>query len=184
VTQHGKEAFNSLWSRLLSCGTGKANEGQDYFLEADFPLPKCPCRGIGASFGGDQSAPTNFILRFLCIGLDNCQILPGLTRLEGVHGHHEGDAWSKFPIQSVPEVIVYGHAGTLGSGDFLITVPLLLIIEWHCGWQSGGLHELSRKYGGQTEVMTAADGLTSDDVRVILEDRNYDVWVGTGSCHP
>jgi signal transduction histidine kinase/ligand-binding sensor domain-containing protein len=44
---------------------------------------------------------------------------------------------------------------------------------------SGGLHGLSRRYGGQTEVMTTADGLASDDVRVLLEDCNHDVWIGT-----
>jgi signal transduction histidine kinase/ligand-binding sensor domain-containing protein len=44
---------------------------------------------------------------------------------------------------------------------------------------SGGLHGLSRKYGSQTEVLTTADGLASDDVRIILEDRNHDVWLGT-----
>jgi len=44
---------------------------------------------------------------------------------------------------------------------------------------SGGLHGLSRKFGSRTEVLTTADGLASDDVRVILEDRNHDVWVGT-----
>jgi len=44
---------------------------------------------------------------------------------------------------------------------------------------SGGLNGLSRRYGNQTELMTAAGGLASDDVRVLLEDSNHDVWIGT-----
>ncbi|WP_158942246.1 two-component regulator propeller domain-containing protein [Granulicella sp. S190] len=44
---------------------------------------------------------------------------------------------------------------------------------------SGGLHGLSRKVGPRTEVLTTADGLASDDVRVILEGSDQDVWVGT-----
>ena len=44
---------------------------------------------------------------------------------------------------------------------------------------SGGLHGLSRKSEGETEILTTADGLASDDVRLIFEDRNHDIWLGT-----
>lgn len=44
---------------------------------------------------------------------------------------------------------------------------------------SGGLHGLSRKLGDRTEILTVTDGLASNDVRVIFEDNNRDVWVGT-----
>jgi signal transduction histidine kinase/ligand-binding sensor domain-containing protein len=44
---------------------------------------------------------------------------------------------------------------------------------------SGGLHGLSRRQGAQTESLTTADGLASNDVRIIFEDANKDVWVGT-----
>jgi signal transduction histidine kinase len=44
---------------------------------------------------------------------------------------------------------------------------------------SGGLHGLSRKLGTRTEVLTVDDGLASNDVRVIFEDKDRDVWVGT-----
>jgi signal transduction histidine kinase/ligand-binding sensor domain-containing protein len=44
---------------------------------------------------------------------------------------------------------------------------------------SGGLHGLSRKLGARAEVMTVDDGLASNDVRVIFEDKDRDVWVGT-----
>jgi signal transduction histidine kinase/ligand-binding sensor domain-containing protein len=44
---------------------------------------------------------------------------------------------------------------------------------------SGGLHGLSRKSGNTIEVLTAADGLASNDVRGLLEDMNGDIWIGT-----
>jgi signal transduction histidine kinase/ligand-binding sensor domain-containing protein len=44
---------------------------------------------------------------------------------------------------------------------------------------SGGLHGLSRKSGDAKETLTVADGLASNDVRMILEDRNGDVWLAT-----
>jgi signal transduction histidine kinase len=44
---------------------------------------------------------------------------------------------------------------------------------------SGGLHGLSRRSDGAVETLTEADGLVSNDVRTILEDRNGDFWLGT-----
>ena len=44
---------------------------------------------------------------------------------------------------------------------------------------SGGLHGLSRKSIEHTEFMTGSDGLASNDVRVLFEDNNHDVWIGT-----
>src|ERR1700722_4480742 len=63
-----------------------------------------------------------------------------------------------------------------GLGNF---VDLMVDHRGALWMASGGLHGLSRRYDDQTEVMTAADGLASDDVRVLLEDRNHDVWIGT-----
>lgn len=44
---------------------------------------------------------------------------------------------------------------------------------------SGGLHGLSRKSGDTIENLTVDDGLASNDVRGLLEDRNGDIWIGT-----
>jgi ligand-binding sensor domain-containing protein len=44
---------------------------------------------------------------------------------------------------------------------------------------SGGLHGLSRNADGVRETFTMTDGLTSNDVRLIFEDRNHDIWLGT-----
>ena len=44
---------------------------------------------------------------------------------------------------------------------------------------SGGLHGVSRKTGDIKESLTTANGLASDDVRLLFEDRSGDVWLGT-----
>jgi signal transduction histidine kinase/ligand-binding sensor domain-containing protein len=63
-----------------------------------------------------------------------------------------------------------------GLGNFVD-----LMVDHHGAlWMaSGGLHGLSRKSEKRIEVLTTADGLASDDVRVILDGSNEDVWVGT-----
>jgi ligand-binding sensor domain-containing protein len=44
---------------------------------------------------------------------------------------------------------------------------------------SGSLHGVSRNVNGVQETFTMADGLTSNDVRLIFEDRSGDIWLGT-----
>ncbi len=63
-----------------------------------------------------------------------------------------------------------------GLGNF---VDIMVDHHGSLWMASGGLHGLSRKLGDRTEVLTVADGLASNDVRVIFEDNNRDVWVGT-----
>ncbi|MDT7812284.1 MAG: hypothetical protein QOJ42_2200, partial [Acidobacteriaceae bacterium] len=56
----------------------------------------------------------------------------------------------------------------------------VMVDSRHRLWMaSGGLHGLSRKSGDVKEVVTAAVGLASNDVRIILEDRDGDFWLGT-----
>jgi len=63
-----------------------------------------------------------------------------------------------------------------GLGNFVS----ILVDSHHNLWlASGGLHGLSRKSGDEKETLTAADGLASNDVRLICEDRNGDFWLGT-----
>ena len=63
-----------------------------------------------------------------------------------------------------------------GLGNF---VSILVDHEKRLWMASGGLHGLSRKSEGETEILTTADGLASNDVRSIFEDRNHDIWLGT-----
>ncbi|HMD19740.1 MAG TPA: two-component regulator propeller domain-containing protein [Alloacidobacterium sp.] len=63
-----------------------------------------------------------------------------------------------------------------GLGNFIS----VMVDSHHRLWMaSGGLHGLSRKTGDENEVLTDANGLASNDVRTILEDRNGDFWLGT-----
>jgi len=76
-----------------------------------------------------------------------------------------------------------------GLGNFVG----ILVDHSHNLWMaSGGLHGLSRETqvraagrGGKDrdktriEILTAKDGIASNDVRVLFEDRSHDVWVGT-----
>jgi signal transduction histidine kinase/ligand-binding sensor domain-containing protein len=63
-----------------------------------------------------------------------------------------------------------------GLGNFVS----VMVDSHHRLWMaSGGLHGLSRKSGDKTGTLTEADGLASNDVRTILEDRNGDFWLGT-----
>ena len=63
-----------------------------------------------------------------------------------------------------------------GLGNF---VSIMVDHHRQLWMASGGLHGLSRKSGDQKEILTAADGLASDDVRTIFEDRSHDIWLGT-----
>ena len=63
-----------------------------------------------------------------------------------------------------------------GLGNFVS----ILVDNQHRLWMaSGGLHGLTRKSGDATETLTQTDGLASNDVRDILEDRNGDFWLAT-----
>jgi len=63
-----------------------------------------------------------------------------------------------------------------GLGNFVS----ITIDSHHRLWMaSGGLHGLSRRSGDLVETLTEDDGLASNDVRSILEDRSGDVWLGT-----
>jgi signal transduction histidine kinase/ligand-binding sensor domain-containing protein len=63
-----------------------------------------------------------------------------------------------------------------GLGNFVS----VMVDSRHQLWMaSGGLHGISRKSADSREVLTTADGLASNDTRLILEDRNHDIWLGT-----
>lgn len=62
-----------------------------------------------------------------------------------------------------------------GLGNF---VGVMVDSHRNLWMASGGLHGLSRKSGNVSETLTEADGLASNDVRTILEDRDGDVWPG------
>ena len=61
-----------------------------------------------------------------------------------------------------------------GLGNF---VNVMVDHQRRLWMASGGLHGVSRKSGDTKETLTAADGLASDDVRVIFEDRSHDIWL-------
>lgn len=63
-----------------------------------------------------------------------------------------------------------------GLGNF---VNVMVDHEGHLWMASGGLHGISRKSSQGTELLTTADGLASDDARILFEDDNHDVWIGT-----
>jgi signal transduction histidine kinase/ligand-binding sensor domain-containing protein len=63
-----------------------------------------------------------------------------------------------------------------GLGNFVS----VLIDSHHRLWMaSGGLHGISRKTGDAIERLTEADGLASNDVRLVLEDNKGDFWLGS-----
>jgi signal transduction histidine kinase/streptogramin lyase len=73
-----------------------------------------------------------------------------------------------------------------GNGFALVANPgetnfVSMMIDSHnrLWMSSGGLHGLSRNDGGHIEVLTESEGLASNDVRTILEDRSGDIWIGT-----
>jgi signal transduction histidine kinase/ligand-binding sensor domain-containing protein len=69
-----------------------------------------------------------------------------------------------------------------GLGNF---VNVLVDHEHHLWMASGGLHGLSRKIDSavtntaRIETLTTEDGIVSNDVRVLFEDRSHDLWIGT-----
>ena len=65
---------------------------------------------------------------------------------------------------------------TPGMGNF---VSVMVDHEQNLWMASGGLRGLSRRTASHTEFMTVGDGLASNDVRVLFEDNNHDVWIGT-----
>jgi signal transduction histidine kinase/ligand-binding sensor domain-containing protein len=71
---------------------------------------------------------------------------------------------------------VFKQVADPGLGNF---VSILVDHRRGLWMASGGLHGLSRKSGDRKETLTAEDGLASDDVRVIFEDRSHDIWLGT-----
>jgi len=68
------------------------------------------------------------------------------------------------------------QASDPGLGNF---VRIMVDHQRQLWMASGGLHGLSRKSGDQKEILTADDGLASDDVRTVFEDRSHDIWLGT-----
>ena len=70
----------------------------------------------------------------------------------------------------------FAHVAKPGLGNFVS----VMVDSHHRLWMaSGGLHGLTRKSGDEIETLTEADGLVSNDVRMILEDRNGDFWLGS-----
>ena len=47
-------------------------------------------------------------------------------------------------------------------------------------WIGTDAHGLVHSYGGRSSAFTRADGLSSDEIKVLFEDREGTVWVGTG----
>jgi signal transduction histidine kinase/ligand-binding sensor domain-containing protein len=72
--------------------------------------------------------------------------------------------------------IRFAMVGAPGLGNFVS----VMVDHQHNLWMaSGGLHGLSCKSIAHTEFMTVSEGLASNDVRVLFEDNNHDVWIGT-----
>jgi signal transduction histidine kinase/ligand-binding sensor domain-containing protein len=63
-----------------------------------------------------------------------------------------------------------------GLGNF---VSLLTDHDGNLWMASGGLHGISRKAGGATELLTTRNGLASNDARILFEDGANDMWIGT-----
>jgi len=63
-----------------------------------------------------------------------------------------------------------------GLGNF---VSVMIDSHRHLWMASGGLHGLTRKSGDEIEALTEDDGLASNDVRAVLEDRSGDFWLAT-----
>jgi len=63
-----------------------------------------------------------------------------------------------------------------GLGNFVD----MLVDSRHRLWMaSGGLHGISRNDRDNVETLTVADGLTTNDVRLLFEDHDGDIWLGT-----
>ncbi|MGA7314070.1 MAG: two-component regulator propeller domain-containing protein [Silvibacterium sp.] len=63
-----------------------------------------------------------------------------------------------------------------GLGNF---VSLLTDHRGNLWMASGGLHGISRKVGSKADLLTAKDGLASNDARILFEDNTHDIWIGT-----
>lgn len=70
----------------------------------------------------------------------------------------------------------FARVRNAGLGNF---VSVLVDSRRQLWMASGGLHGLSRRSDRGIETLTTSDGLASDDVRVVFEDRSHDIWVGT-----
>jgi signal transduction histidine kinase/ligand-binding sensor domain-containing protein len=110
---------------------------------------------------------------------------------------HEGKSSESWPqpnvglLYAAPSGEIYAGDGhrlyRFQNGHFaLVESPGLgnfvdaMVDSQHRLWMaSGGLHGISRQSNGVAEHLTADDGLASDDVRLLLEDHNQDVWLGT-----
>jgi signal transduction histidine kinase/ligand-binding sensor domain-containing protein len=63
-----------------------------------------------------------------------------------------------------------------GLGNFVG----LLVDHAHTLWMaSGGLHGISRKGSAGLDHLVAEDGLASNDARILFEDAQHDIWIGT-----
>jgi len=81
-----------------------------------------------------------------------------------------------------------GHRLYLLTGDRFVPEPspglsdFVSVLTDHAGvlWMaSGGLLGISRNVAGQIDVLTTAGGLLSNDARILYEDRDKDIWIGT-----
>jgi signal transduction histidine kinase/ligand-binding sensor domain-containing protein len=73
-----------------------------------------------------------------------------------------------------------GHTFVLVRHPGLDNFVSLLIDSRRRLWMaSGGLHGISRNDSGRIETLTVADGLPTNDVRLLFEDHGGDIWLGT-----
>jgi len=73
-----------------------------------------------------------------------------------------------------------GHTFNIVKNPGLDNFVSILVDHRRQLWMaSGGLHGLSRNADGVRESLTMTDGLASNDVRLIFEDRSHDIWLGT-----
>lgn len=63
-----------------------------------------------------------------------------------------------------------------GPGEF---VQILIDRERNVWMASGGLEGISRFASGKLELLGVKQGLASNDARVLFEDRDGDMWIGT-----
>ncbi len=95
---------------------------------------------------------------------------------------YAGDGHKLFRFTGGKDGSAFSEVKNPGLGNFVS----VLVDHEHCLWMaSGGLHGLSRKSGGtsvqttRVDTLTTNEGLASNDVRVLFEDRSHDVWIGT-----
>jgi len=109
----------------------------------------------------------------------------------------EGHVLARYPLEnaallySAPDGTIYGGNGhqlfAFRGGQFTrITkagpsefVGMMIDSKKRLWMASGGLEGISCKSETGVQMLTSADGLASNDARILFEDRSGDIWIGT-----